>query len=819
MTTETPFTHIGKPLPRKEDRRFLTGKGRYLDDVVLPGALQVSFVRAPHAHARIAAIDTEAARALPGVLGVFTGRDLAQWTAPLRLAPPIEGLHPVEMTTLPIDKVRFHGDPVAVVVARDRYVAEDAAELVEVSYEPLPCVADTAAALAPGAPLVDDTLPDNLVSHQSFRAGDPVARRAEAARVVEARFDLHRHTHVPMETRGCLADWDAGRSHLTMHIGTQAPHPMRSQLAARMGLTETQVTVISPDIGGGFGQKIALYREELTVAALSRHFGRPVRWREDRLENLTSASHARETHCVTRAAVRADGRILGLELDLTEDFGAYCFYPANYMARVIAMILTGPYRISDYAFDVKVVLTNKCGNGPMRAPMAITSWVMEGTIDAVARELGLDPVEVRRINAVRPADLPFTMPTGEVLEDVTPLETLEAAVAAIDVPAFRARQAQARAEGRLLGLGLCTVVESTTYGSEFYKAAGIPGSGHEAAWVRIEPSGAVNASVGVMGSGQGYETPLAQAVAEGLGVTPDMVNVHMGHTDIAPYGMGSRGARGATAGGGTLYLCAQKAAEKVLAIAAGMLNLNDAQGLRLQDGQVERRLEDAWQATGVSLADVARRAYLDPTALPEGIAPGLDVSLTYDPPAMTYSNSTHACEVEIDPATGRIAIARYVVAEDCGTVLNPLVVKGQQQGAVGMGLSGALFEEVIYDESGQNLTATLADYLVATACELPNIEILPMHTPNRKTPAGIKGMAEGGIMGSIGVIAGAVNDALAPLGVTAEQMPLSPQRMRALMRGAGNFTYGTSFSDPGTTAHDTTTHGTPGNSDGRTGRA
>ncbi|MBD3680231.1 MAG: xanthine dehydrogenase family protein molybdopterin-binding subunit [Rhodobacteraceae bacterium] len=784
MTDALEFSHIGKALPRREDFRFLTGQGRYLDDIKLPGALHVAFVRSPHAHARIKAIHAGEACALSGVVGVFTGRDLAQWTTPLRLAPPIEGLHPVEMTTLPVDKVRFHGDPVAVVVARDRYIAEDAAELVEVEWDALPCAIDAVDALAPDAPLVDETLPSNLVSHQSFSAGDVAGARSGAARVVESRFDLHRHTHVPMETRGCLADWDGGQSHLTMHIGTQVPHPMRGQLAARLGLSETQVTVISPDIGGGFGQKIALYREELTVAALARHLGRPVRWREDRMENLMAASHARETRCLTRAAVTADGRVLGLELELTEDFGAYCFYPANYMARVIAMILTGPYRISNYAFDVKVVLTNKCGNGPMRAPMAITSWVMEGTIDSIARELGLDPLEVRRVNAIRASDLPFTMPTGEILEDVTPLETLEAAAGAIDVPTFRTRQAEAKAEGRLLGLGLCTVVESTTYGSGFYKAAGIPGSGHEAAWVRIEPSGVVNASVGLMGSGQGYETPLAQAVAEGLGVSPDQVRVHMGNTDVAPYGMGSRGGRGATAGGGTLYLCAQKAQEKILTIAAHMLNLNDMQGLRLHEGEVERQLTGDWQSTGIGLADVARRAYLDPLSLPSGVKPGLDVSLTYDPPPMTYSNATHACEVEIDPETGMIRIQRYLVAEDCGTVLNPVVVRGQQQGAVAMGLSGALFEQVVYDENGQNQSATLADYMVATACELPNIEIIPMHTPNGRTPAGIKGMAEGGIMGAIGVIAGAVNDALAPLGISVEKMPLSPQSIRAHLRSA-----------------------------------
>jgi carbon-monoxide dehydrogenase large subunit len=595
-----PFTQIGRALPRKEDRRLLLGKGRFLDDIVLPGALRVCFVRSPHAHARIVGIDSAEAQALPGVVGVFTGADLARWTTPLRLAPPIDGLHPVEMTTLPIEKVRFQGDPVACVVATDRYVAEDAADLVLVDYDPLTAVATLDSALSPGAPLVDEGLTSNLVSHQTFAAGDVTARRGEADAIVEARFGLHRHTHAPLETRGCLADWDAGREHLTFHIGTQAPHPLRSQLAARMKLAESQVTVISPDIGGAFGQKIALYREELCVAALSRHLCRPVRWREDRLENLTAASHAREAICRTRAAVTAEGRILGLEMWLTEDFGAYCFYPANYMARVVAMILTGPYRIADYAFDVQVALTNKCGNGPMRAPMAITSWVMDGTIDAIARQLALDPVKVRRTNAIRAADLPYTMATGEVLEDVTPLETLDAVVAAIEIPGFRARQARAREQGRYLGLGLCTVVESTTYGSGFYKAAGIAGSGHEAAWVRIEPSGAVNASVGLMGSGQGYESPLSQAVAEGLGVTAEAVRIQMGNTDIAPYGMGSRGGRGATAGGGTLFLCAQKAQAHVLRLAAHVLNLNDADGLRLRAARVERLLNGTWQGTDLT---------------------------------------------------------------------------------------------------------------------------------------------------------------------------------------------------------------------------
>ena len=638
------FRHIGAALPRKEDLRFLTGHGRYVEDIEIPGALHACFVRSPHPHAKIKKIEVEEARRLPGVVAIYTGKDLAQWTTPLRMAPPIEGLHPVEMTTLPVDKVRFHGDPVACVIAETRYLAEDAAERVEVDYEPLPAVADLAQALAEGAVRVDESLPSNLISVQKFSTGDPAARKREAFKVVESQFHQGRMTHLPIETRGLAAVWDEGRQHLTVHIGNQVPHPLRTQIAGRLRLSESQVTVVSPDVGGGFGQKIALYREELTVCAASRQLRRPVRWREDRMENLMASSHAREDSVRTRAAVTKEGRLLGLELEILEDFGAYCFYPANYIARVVAMILTGPYKLSDYAFEVKVALTNKCGNGPMRAPMAITSWVIEGTMDAIARELELDPLEVRRLNMVETRELPYSMPTGEVIADITPRETLEAAVKAIDYAGFRKRQAAARKEGRHLGLGLCSVVESTTYGSKFYKAAGIPGSGHEAAWLRIEPSGAGNASVGLGASGQGYETAFAQVVADGLGVEPSQVRMQMGNTDVAPYGMGSRGARGGTAGGTAIFLAARDANEKVLAIAAQMLGFDSAEGLHLVDGRVEREILGERVKTEITLAQVARTADLDPTGLPKGMTRDPGVLNDYDQPPLSYSNTGEALQ-------------------------------------------------------------------------------------------------------------------------------------------------------------------------------
>ena len=773
---------IGAPKPRREDYRFVTGQGRYLDDIAVAGCLHAHFVRSPHAHAHIKSIDIAAAKQAEGVVAIVGGRELSEWTTPLRMAPPIEGLRAVGFATLPTDKVRFVGDPVLCIVATDRYLAEDAADLVAIEYQVLDAIADLDQAFAPGASLVDDELPDNLISHQSATVGEPGRYFGEGAIVVEASFRQQRQTHAPIETRGCCAIWDQGRRHLTMHIANQVPHPYRTQLARRLKLSESQVTVISPDIGGGFGQKIALYREELTVAALARELRRPVRWREDRTENLIAASHAREDVVRTRVSVDSEGRILALELEIREDFGAYCFYPANYLARVVAMILSGPYRLSNYAYDIKVALSNKCGNGPMRAPMAITSWVMDGTMEAIARKLSLDPIAVRRANMLGAAELPYQMPTGLLLEDVTPSETLERALEVFGIDEFRARQQADRARGIFRGVGLCCVVESTTYGSAFYKAAGIPGSGHESGWVKIEPSGAVNASVGLMASGQGYETTFAQVVAEPLGIDPDDVQIHIGNTDTAPYGMGSRGARGGTAGGSVLLIASEALRDKVLTIAATLLGLNTSGELRLNDRRIERRLGGAWTDAGLSLADVAHVAYLDPLRLPPGMEPGLEAHKAYDPPPMTFSNATHICEVVVDVATGKVSLERYLVVEDCGTELNPLIVRGQQQGAIAMGISGALLEEVVYDEHGQNRSGSFADYLLATAVEIPPIEVISQHTANSRTPTGSKGMSEGGVMGATGALPSAVNDALAPFGVVAEAQPLSPIYIRSLLR-------------------------------------
>ncbi len=778
---------IGQALPRREDRRLLLGLGRFHDDLRAEGALHAVFLRSPHAAARIGGIATEDARAAPGVVAVLTGTDLARLATPLRLAPPIEGLHPVTMPPMPIDHVRMVGDPVAMVIAATRDQAEAGAERVAVAWDPGPAVASVAAAAAPGAPRVDPALPGNLVSHQHSATPGLAGAFAAAPRIVTARFAQHRQTHAPMEPRGCLAEWDAGREHLTLHVGTQAPHPYRTALAARLGLSEAQVTIRAPDIGGGFGQKIVLMREELAVAAAARLLARPVRWRESRGENLAASLHAREDAVAIRAAVTADGTVLALEAVLDQDFGAWCFFPANYMARMLVMNLPGPYRIPELGHEVRVWLTNKCPSGPMRAPMALVSWVTEGTMDAVAAELGLDPLEVRRRNMLERAQLPYQSATGQVIESVTPRETLEAAVAALDYAAARAAQRAARERGALRGIGLCSALESTTYGSAFFRGAGIPGSGHETASVRIEPSGAVLAACGLMGSGQGYETSLAQTVAAGLGAAVADVTMQLGDSDIAPYGMGSRGARGGTAGGSALFLAGQRLRAKVLAIAADMLGLNSADAITLHESRVLRQGAAGWEDAGITLAEIARRAHLDPLRLPAGIEPGLHMVAAYDPPPLTFSNSAHVCEVEIDPATGEVRILRYLVAEDAGRVINPIVVAGQTQGAVALGLSGVLMEQAAYDADGQFVTGSFMDYALLRAADMPPLEIRHMNTPSARTLAGIKGMAEGGVLGAIGAVMNAITDALAPLGARLDCQPATPGRVwAAISRAAGS---------------------------------
>ena len=775
------MSYVGAALSPRESKKLVLGRGSYVGDLTVPGLLHAAFVRSPHAHARIVRIDADAARRQPGIAAVLTGSDLARVTAPLRIAPPIEGLSPMEMATLPTDKVRFAGDLVACVIGEQREQVEDACALVDVTYAPLPAVVDPERAQDPGLPLVDETIAANRAYHGVFAHGDVAAALGAADRVVAVRFHQGRQTHVPMEPRGCLASWQPGDDTLTFWHSTQIPHPMRSALAARLGIPESAVRVITPDVGGGFGQKIPLYREELATAAASRLLGRPVRWIETRRENLLASLHAREDIVDVRAAVKADGAIVGLDVQILTDFGAYAYFPANYMARVIGMLVPGAYRLRDYRYAITAVLTNKCPAGPYRAPMLICSWVTEGTIEAVARALGLDPVEVRRRNMIADSDLPYTTATQLIYRSVYPRDTLERALAMLDYQEARRQQAEARAAGRIVGIGIATYVEPNTYGSEFYKTAGIPGSGHDAAIVRIEPSGAVSAQIGVVSQGQGHLTTVAQALADALTVPIERVRVQSGDTAAAPYGMGTRGARGGVVSAGAALGAVRIVKDKLLRIAAHLLEapLDD---LELVEGAVRVR---GVPASSMTIGQLAQKAYLAPTELPVGMEPGLEATHAFDPPPLTFSSGTHICRVEIDPETGALTILQYTIVEECGRMLNPRIVEGQLHGAATQGLGGALLEEIVYGADGQNLSATLLDYAIPIAARVPPFEIEHLERPDPNTPLGMKGMAEGGVMGAAAAISNAVADALAPLGATAGRQPFTPERIAAALRTAG----------------------------------
>src|SRR5262245_5449409 len=776
--SEPAGRYVGAALSPREAKKLVLGRGRYIGDLTEPGLLHAAFVRSPHAHARIGRIDVEAARRAPGIAAVLTGHDLARATAPLRMAPPIEGLLPMEMPTMPIDRVRFAGDLVACVIGEDRYRVEDACALVGVDYTPLAAVVDPERTQDPGLPRVGEAIPAHRPYHGVFAHGDADAALRAADRVVEARFCQGRQTHAPMEPRGCLASWLPGDETLTFWHSTQIPHPMRSALAARLGISESAVRVIAPDVGGGFGQKIPLYREELATAAASRLLGRPVRWIETRRENLLAALHAREDIVDVRAAVKSDGTIVGIDVRILTDFGAYAYFPANYMARVIGMLVPGPYRLRDYRYAITAVLTNKCPAGPYRAPMLICSWVTEGTVDVVSRTLGLDPVEVRRRNMLSEDDLPYTTATALTYRSVHPRATLERALEVFDYGGRRRAQAAARATWKIAGIGVATYVEPNTYGSEFYKTSGIPGSGHDAAIVRMEPSGAVTAHIGIVSQGQGHLTTVAQALADELAVPIEAIRVQSGDTASAPYGMGTRGSRGGVVSAGAALGAARIVTQKLLRIAAHLLEA-PVEDLEISSGRVRVR---GAPDSGVAISQLAQKAYLAPTELPPGMEPGLEATHAFDPPALTFSSGTHICQIEIDAETGRLTILRYMIVEDCGRLLNPRVVEGQLHGATVQGLGGALVEEVVYDAAGQNLSTTFLDYAIPTACAVPSFDVAHLERPDPNTPLGMKGMAEGGVMGASAAISNAVADALAPRGVHAGRQPFTARQLAEVLR-------------------------------------
>ena len=768
---------VGAKVPRVEDRRILTGRGRYIDDLRLPRMAHAAFVRSPLAHARVAAVDTSAACAMPGVVAILTGEDIKTLVKPMPIG--LAGMAAPVFHALATDRVRYVGDPVAVVVAETRHLAEDAADLVDVSYDPLPAAATCEAALDPrGAALFDD-VEGNVLATDSASFGDVDAAFAAADRVISLTFRQDRVSPVPMETRGAIADYDPGSGDLEFHCNTQTPHALRLALSMTLDLSMDRVRVlVSEDVGGAFGLKSAFGRETFCLAAATRRLGRPVKWTEDRYEHLLSSGHAREERVDVEVAVSGDGGLLGLRAQMTVDAGAYPAvpFPSSVVSGSVKVLLPGPYRWQAYSFSRRDIVTNKCTYVAYRGPWEVETWVRERLLDEVARELAMDPGELRRRNMVagEPDD---RLISGPGLAGVSSRASLDRALELIGYEGFRGEQAAARAEGRYVGIGFATFIEAAPGPREIRAVTGPYMA--EAANVRLESDGHLVVVTSQVPHGQSHETTLAQIAADEMGIPFDHVKVVHGDTRTAPFKFtGTGGSMASTWASGAVLVSTRKVKEKVLAIAAGQLEISP-RDLEINGGVVSPRGDPS---VALPLAQIAMQAAMMPDTLPAGTDHRLQAEERFKGEGITgsgWSGGTHACTVEVDLATGRVQILRYVVTEDCGRVINPAVVEGQIRGGVAQGIGEVLYERAAYDEDGNFLSSTFMDYLLPTAAEIPRIEIEHMET-GPEGEFGFRGVGEGGAIVAPATLTNAIADALAPLGARVCEQPLPPAKLLEL---------------------------------------
>ncbi|HKP18750.1 MAG TPA: xanthine dehydrogenase family protein molybdopterin-binding subunit [Gaiellaceae bacterium] len=755
---------VGRALPRREDARLLTGLGEFVDDLAPEGVLEAAFLRSPFAHARIASIDTARATAAPGVVAVYTAEDLA-----LRaLVTPCEvpGSYSPPRPMLAEGVVRFVGEAVAVVVAESRYLAEDAVELIELELDPLEPVPDVGRALADAAPPVHEGR-SNVYMETRLEAGEVDAAFARAATVVERTFTHRRVSAAPIEPRGALAQPVDGGARLWS--STQGPHKLRLAAAEVLGLDPARLQVVTPDVGGGFGQKAHVYPEEIVVAAAALRLDRPVRWTEDRVENLVGASHAREQRVRVRAAADADGRLLALDVEQTVDQGAYGLHPhgPTLEAHTASGLMPGPYRLGAYRLHNRAVATTKCPMGAYRGVgFVIAAWIHERLMDVLAAELALDRAEIRRRNLIRPDEFPYATLTRQQYDSGDYARALELALGAVGYDGFEDERAAARRDGRLLGLGVGCYVEPTGMNSRVFEARGMTGvEGFDGAHVALEPDGTAVVWTTTPAIGQGTETTFAQLVADAVGLDVEAVTVARSDTSVGELkGTGSFASRSAVSAGGAAVEAGTEVRRRLLEDAAERLEAA-FDDLELIDGVV--------RVAGSPGASIPIRDLLA-AAPPDRYR----VSAHWDPPSVAYPYATHACVVEVDPETGQVTIRRYVVAEDCGRVINPAVVEGQIHGATAQGIAEALYEQIVYDDEAQMQTASFMDYLVPTAGELPTLEIEHLETPSPTSAGGVKGVGEGGTVGAPGAVANAVCDAV---GLELNELPITPERVRAAL--------------------------------------
>ncbi|MDR5683482.1 MAG: xanthine dehydrogenase family protein molybdopterin-binding subunit [Armatimonadota bacterium] len=770
---------FGERVRRNEDPRLLTGQGTYVDDVRLAGVAHAAVLRSPHAHARIRRIDTRRARELPGVLAVLTHADLPPGLGdPLpKLIPHPTLVHHKTQYALAPGVVRHVGEPVAFVVAENRYVAEDAAELIEVDYEELPAVVDLEEAAADRPALVHPDAGTNTAAHYTQRVGDYEAARAQADVVVAQRFVMDRGMAAPMESRGVVAHWDARTRQLTVWDSTQAPIRIRNYLAELFDLGQKDVRVIAPDVGGGFGPKIMMcYPEEILVPLAAMRLGRPVKWIEDRREHFLATNHERTQIHDAEIALTSDGRILGVRTVFLYDAGAYI--PYGLIVPIVAeCTLPGPYRIPNYHAEFRAVFTNKTMVSPYRGagrPHGV--FVMERLLDLAARRMGIDRAEIRRRNFIRPDEFPYDV--GLIYQDGATLvydsgdypATLEDALGAVDYERWPQRKAEFRAQGRRVGLGFACYVEGSGIGP------------YEGCRVTVEPSGKVHVATGVGTQGQGHFTSFAQIVADALGVDVGDVHVTTGDTGAFGWGTGTFASRAAVVAGTAVHLAAQAVREKALTVAATMLEASP-EDLELAHGRVAVR---GAPGRSVPLGEVARAANPLRGVIPsEWEGPGLEATRYFAPPRGTFANGVHAALVEVDPQTATIRFLRYVVVHDCGVVINPMILDGQIHGGVAQGIGGSFYERLVYDQDGQLLTGSFMDFQIPTAMEVPDIEIVHRQTPTPLNPLGVKGAGEGGVIPVPAVVAQAIEDALDDLDLVVTQMPLHPDALFQLIQQAG----------------------------------
>jgi carbon-monoxide dehydrogenase large subunit len=778
-TAETLTTGraVGTSVPRKEDRKLVTGHGQFLDNINLPGQLWLAVVRSPYAHARIAKVDLAAARKHEGVVAAFSGAELAaDWAGSLPCAWPVtEEIRMPSHFPLAFDKARHVGDGVAVVVAETRALAQDAAELVEVEYEPLPAVADVAKALDPGAPLVHDDFGTNECYVWKLEAGEVERAFAESPVTISRRYRQQRLIPVAMEPRGVLAQETPGTGELTLWSSTQIPHILRLTLAGVIGVPEARLRVIAPDVGGGFGSKLDVYAEEALCLALARRLKRPVKWIEGRSEGFTATIHGRDVLQEIELAATEEGTITGVRVRLVSAMGAYLQLVTPGVPLLGAWVYAGCYEIPAYSFECTGVFTHTTPTDAYRgAGRPEATYAIERAVDALAVELGLDPVELRRRNFI--TEFPATIASGLVIDSGDYHASLDRVLEQLDLEGTRAEQAERRARGdvKQLGIGLSTYVEMCGLApSGILGAIRYVAGGWDSATVRCLPSGTVQVLTGTSPHGQGHETAWSQIAADELGYEVDEIEVLHGDTTVSPLGMDTYGSRSLAVGGIALHQAAQKIVAKARALAAHKLEVA-ADELDYEAGTFSA---DGKSVTVKELAFAAWAAH----DLPEGMEPGLEATAVYDPPNFSWPGGAHAAVVEVDTETGDVQLVRYVAVDDVGKVVNPMIVDGQIHGGIAQGVAQALYEEAVYDDDGQLLTSSLTSYLVPSAAELPDFELDRTETPSPTNPLGVKGVGETGAIASPAAVMNAVADALRPFGVTDIDMPASPERVwRAL---------------------------------------